>query len=256
MSALQSLATKLFRNSSTMSADGHHPLSRFELREGQWNLINGNDLHTILQSLDIDVPVDCRPGQISKVLPLTNLSGYPRPRGGSGQLYKALQERAQLQDRWQLPPNVHASTSLQTTREGRATIDLIVHRCFSHVGHPPCEIRFIIHDPIDRGPGRELDTRVTVIRDDNPGAGRTQRQCPSHSLPVSDAAIANLPTRRLEDADRRDDGSLSCDICMEDRTPGVDHATLLPCGHWFDTECITTWLRKCATCPSCRGAIE
>lgn len=63
----------------------------------------------------------------------------------------------------------------------------------------------------------------------------------------------DLPTRHLSAADKSEDGSLSCDICMDDKQIG-DEVTELPCAHWFDTECVMAWFenKDNKTCPKCK----
>lgn len=61
--------------------------------------------------------------------------------------------------------------------------------------------------------------------------------------------LANLP-RRISDED-----SDICTICADDKPRGGTF-TYLPCGHYFHTDCINTWLRVCGICPECRTAIS
>lgn len=56
-------------------------------------------------------------------------------------------------------------------------------------------------------------------------------------------------------AQRQTDEAAMCLWCLETVPSGVS-ATFLPCNHWFHTDCIESWLRYNARCPSCRGAIS
>jgi len=44
-----------------------------------------------------------------------------------------------------------------------------------------------------------------------------------------------------------------CTICCEDLK---DKATLLPCGHLFDKDCIMPWLTQHNQCPVCRFELK
>lgn len=52
-----------------------------------------------------------------------------------------------------------------------------------------------------------------------------------------------------------EDGQTECCICRGEVELG-DVVTELACGHWFDTECILTWLKECRNCPMCRQAVD
>ena len=66
--------------------------------------------------------------------------------------------------------------------------------------------------------------------------------------PASDEAIANL-----EEVTFNKDESHQCPVCMEDIN---GKGLKLPCGHTFDKECATTWLRQHDSCPVCRKSIQ
>mmetsp|Transcript_85355 Transcript_85355/g.147552 ORF Transcript_85355/g.147552 Transcript_85355/m.147552 type:complete len:240 (-) Transcript_85355:232-951(-) len=44
----------------------------------------------------------------------------------------------------------------------------------------------------------------------------------------------------------------ACAICQE---PWRDCVALVPCGHLFCTECVTTWLKCASSCPTCRATV-
>ena len=58
-----------------------------------------------------------------------------------------------------------------------------------------------------------------------------------------------------DDSDFSDEGPTTCGICMDEKTLG-EKVTVLPCGHWFDGECVKTWLVQNGTCPACRKRVE
>jgi hypothetical protein len=46
----------------------------------------------------------------------------------------------------------------------------------------------------------------------------------------------------------------ACAVCQEDYTSG-ESASFLPCGHCFHQACISPWLLKDRTCPTCRREV-
>lgn len=65
--------------------------------------------------------------------------------------------------------------------------------------------------------------------------------------PASDEAISKLPEIDVKE------GEHQCSICMDDiKEKGIK----LPCGHMYDKNCITTWLKQHDTCPVCRKSTE
>eukprot|EP00347_Sterkiella_histriomuscorum_P013642 403363936 len=77
----------------------------------------------------------------------------------------------------------------------------------------------------------------------------------SGTPPASEHAIKNLHEVQISEKlckKNEKDGSLEqprCTICCEDL---VDKATMLPCGHMFNKECISEWLHQHNQCPVCR----
>lgn len=73
--------------------------------------------------------------------------------------------------------------------------------------------------------------------------------------PASQDAIAALPKRKVgKDMLDPNTGAAECSICMETIMEG-NQVTMLPCSHWFDPECIESWLKEHDTCPVCRSGI-
>jgi hypothetical protein len=56
-------------------------------------------------------------------------------------------------------------------------------------------------------------------------------------------------TLQLENAD-------CCPICLVEYEDRVSEIRTLPCGHFFDKECIDSWFADHTTCPSCREDID
>ena len=68
---------------------------------------------------------------------------------------------------------------------------------------------------------------------------------------ASDLVLAKLPRVKVTDADLIEENNKTCCICLDDMHVGKE-AVKLGCGHIFDEECITDWLKKTCTCPICR----
>lgn len=77
----------------------------------------------------------------------------------------------------------------------------------------------------------------------------------SGNPPASEQTINNLPEVEITEKlckQNEKDGSLEyprCTICCEDLK---EKATMLPCGHMFNKECIGEWLHQHNQCPVCR----
>merc|ERR1711991_964886 len=48
---------------------------------------------------------------------------------------------------------------------------------------------------------------------------------------------------------------VECAVCFDELCIG-DIGTELPCSHIFHKDCVTPWLERHATCPSCRGPLH
>ncbi|CAO3650035.1 unnamed protein product [Cunninghamella echinulata] len=48
----------------------------------------------------------------------------------------------------------------------------------------------------------------------------------------------------------------TCIICKDILKNSQDKVTKMPCGHYFDQECIVPWLELHHTCPLCRFKVE
>lgn len=73
--------------------------------------------------------------------------------------------------------------------------------------------------------------------------------------PASPEAIASLPRKKLDAKLLAPEGRGECSICMDEVKIG-DEVVVLPCNHWFDESCVTSWLREHNTCPICRKGIK
>jgi E3 ubiquitin-protein ligase RNF181 len=67
--------------------------------------------------------------------------------------------------------------------------------------------------------------------------------------------FAKLPTKQLWRTEISEEGPTVCEICLEKKIEG-DEVADLACGHWFDEECLATWLKRSKTCPLCRTVVE
>jgi len=63
-------------------------------------------------------------------------------------------------------------------------------------------------------------------------------------------ALAALPRRRATAADQAE----PCPICQARPAAGTPMA-VLPCDHAFCADCLAPWLRRSATCPTCRAGL-
>lgn len=73
------------------------------------------------------------------------------------------------------------------------------------------------------------------------------------SRPASSTNIESLPSKRITEDDKGEDGKASCPICIEETRVGTMVANM-PCSHWFHFQCIKAWLEVKGTCPLCRTA--
>lgn len=48
----------------------------------------------------------------------------------------------------------------------------------------------------------------------------------------------------------------TCSICQEDFNKRVDPVCYLDCTHWFHVACVSHWLDKRRSCPSCKGPVS
>lgn len=69
--------------------------------------------------------------------------------------------------------------------------------------------------------------------------------------PASRAALRQLPTISVSAEDLVEPSNRECCICFEEHNIG-DKVVRLPCAHIYHSECITDWLQRHCTCPTCR----
>ena len=78
-------------------------------------------------------------------------------------------------------------------------------------------------------------------------------------LSMRDAGRMGIPPApeeaisKLEEVDINKEHQEQCPVCMEDI---VKKGLKLPCGHIFDRNCVTTWLKQHNSCPVCRKGID
>ncbi|CAB9502068.1 protein ligase RNF181 [Seminavis robusta] len=78
-----------------------------------------------------------------------------------------------------------------------------------------------------------------------------QQQGPTGPPPASATALRQLPTISVTAADLVDASNRECCICFEENNIH-DKVVRLPCAHIFHSDCITDWLNRHCTCPTCR----
>lgn len=64
---------------------------------------------------------------------------------------------------------------------------------------------------------------------------------------MSESEVAELHEFKVEEIPTE----LACAIC-QDQFQVDDKAILLYCGHQFHSECLVPWLKRVASCPTCR----
>ncbi|KAI9475725.1 MAG: hypothetical protein EXX96DRAFT_609641 [Benjaminiella poitrasii] len=70
--------------------------------------------------------------------------------------------------------------------------------------------------------------------------------------PASKRFIDTLPIIRQDKLNSDE----SCIICKDNLKTSEGAVTQMPCGHYFDRECIVPWLELHHTCPLCRFEVE
>ncbi|GAA5804115.1 hypothetical protein HPULCUR_009601 [Helicostylum pulchrum] len=70
--------------------------------------------------------------------------------------------------------------------------------------------------------------------------------------PASKRFIDTLPAVKTNMLDSDE----SCIICKDNLKTSESTVTRMPCGHYFDRECIVPWLELHHTCPMCRFEVE
>ncbi|KAG2219036.1 hypothetical protein INT45_003927 [Circinella minor] len=70
--------------------------------------------------------------------------------------------------------------------------------------------------------------------------------------PASDRFIRLLPKIKSGQIDSDE----TCIICKDNLKKSESSVTQMPCGHYFDRECLVPWLELHHTCPLCRFKVE
>lgn len=78
-----------------------------------------------------------------------------------------------------------------------------------------------------------------------------------YHTPLGEAATKNLPQKKFAQAHRESSGGKeTCAICV-DEFEDKDMTRVLPCGHYFHTPCIDTWLTEYSSmCPLCKQSVS
>ena len=74
---------------------------------------------------------------------------------------------------------------------------------------------------------------------------------PNYENPTDQTIINDLPENVIDDVTKLDNEKKNCLICLEDFKNG-DKTTILPCIHFFHTNCILHWLKSQNSCPICK----
>ncbi|KAK3711553.1 hypothetical protein LTR37_009544 [Vermiconidia calcicola] len=190
-----------------------------------------------------------------------------------------------------LPANIEASEFYLDSVEDSNRLEAII-RDYYPSGVPPADTLVVVHAP---DPEAEMAVRVVNFVDDEANEARRVITMDAFTVealltliertghiplinidtldfsdfrfalppqaarpavpPTSRRTLATLGTRRLLPSDLDDEGKVSCSICLDEKRVGVE-VTVLPCGHFFDRECINTWLETNGSCPTCRRPVE
>ncbi|KAI8342461.1 hypothetical protein BC941DRAFT_412829 [Chlamydoabsidia padenii] len=70
--------------------------------------------------------------------------------------------------------------------------------------------------------------------------------------PASNRFIMSLPVINKQVLSSEE----TCIICKDVLQSSQDKVTQMPCGHYFDQECLLPWLQLHNTCPMCRFQVE
>ncbi|KAI8881015.1 hypothetical protein K501DRAFT_223839 [Backusella circina FSU 941] len=70
--------------------------------------------------------------------------------------------------------------------------------------------------------------------------------------PASKRFVDSLPNVKKDGLDSDE----TCIICKDNLKSSESIVTHMPCGHYFDRECIVPWLELHNTCPMCRHEVE
>jgi hypothetical protein len=79
-----------------------------------------------------------------------------------------------------------------------------------------------------------------------------QMHQPQGPPPAAKEAIESLPLVTIDEETKNHAGR--CSVCLEDFEIGKQ-AVKMPCNHYFDKECVESWLNQHNTCPVCRHAL-
>ncbi|KAK3713796.1 hypothetical protein LTR37_008282 [Vermiconidia calcicola] len=251
---------------------GHNSPDHFPTGHGPWDIVGARFAGEFAQQLR-DLLTNPRPIQ-------PNPSAPPPP------------TRGQMLDNGRyLPANIEASEFYLDSVEDSNRLEAII-RDYYPTGVPPADTLVVVHAPdpeadmmvrvvnfVD-GEAEEESGRVTMdfftvealltliertghiplINIDNLDFSDIRFALPPQAPPpavppTSRGTLARLGTRRLVPSDLDDEGKVSCSICLDEKRVGVE-VTVLPCGHFFDRECINTWLETNGSCPTCRRPVE
>ncbi|CDS09196.1 hypothetical protein LRAMOSA10556 [Lichtheimia ramosa] len=70
--------------------------------------------------------------------------------------------------------------------------------------------------------------------------------------PASERFLGSLPRIKADQLDSEE----TCIICKDNLKTSDQPVTKMPCGHYFDRECLVPWLQLHNTCPLCRFEVE
>ena len=100
---------------------------------------------------------------------------------------------------------------------------------------------------------REILNQQNQMRRINPLIGHAflQPVRRNYEHPTDKNILNELPENTIDDVSKLDNEKKNCLICLDDFKIG-DKTTVLPCIHFFHSNCIKMWLKSQNTCPICK----
>lgn len=111
-----------------------------------------------------------------------------------------------------------------------------------------------IGDNGEGGPGEVAES--VAIKHDPPQHEKTSTHTAKTETRGGSKTKANIKTQTCASCDGGAHKVDSCTICLSDFEMG-ESASKLPCGHFFHSDCVESWLTKSRnTCPLCRYELD
>lgn len=148
--------------------------------------------------------------------------------------------------------NIDVTEARTSPEIGWSWIALLVKHRFDRIAEGVLEHRVETHFEFFRSmPGRPTRTVLTPLGERTPG----EHYCALIAQLERGSVKALVRYRALTEEDKDEDGDIICGICREPKEVG-DEVAVLPCGHYYDSECVLPWLEGGSrSCPTCRRVV-